>query len=76
MQAILDSTFKFASNTLHLLLVPLHKPAKQDMHIEHEVKVCSKITGLPVRALSLNCKQRTLRTACRILQDPSGPLPR
>ena len=37
-------------------------------------KVCSKIIGHPVRALSAFCDQQTIRTAHRIIQDPSHTL--
>ena len=37
-------------------------------------KVCSKITGHPIRALSAFCDQQTIRNAHRILYDPSHTL--
>ena len=37
-------------------------------------KVCSKIIGHPVRALSAFCDQQTIRSAYRILHDPSHTL--
>ncbi|XP_042272891.1 uncharacterized protein LOC121900544 [Thunnus maccoyii] len=39
--------------------------------LQSTVKVCSKIIGLPVRALSTPCEQQMLRSAGRILQDPA-----
>lgn len=39
--------------------------------LQSTVKVCSNIIGLLVRSLSTMCEQQTLRTASRILQDPS-----
>ena len=36
--------------------------------------VCFKIIGQPVRALSIACEQQTMRTVCKILQDPSHAL--
>ena len=49
-----------------------HSTILQDQtHLLSITKVCSKITGHPVRALSAFCDQQTIRTAHRILHDPS-----
>lgn len=42
--------------------------------LKSNVKICSKMTRLPVRALSTLCEQQMLRSAGRTLQDPSHVL--
>ena len=55
-------------NILLHLLVLLHQPPEQKLPAEHSQ---SLLPEPPVRALSTLCEQQMLRSAGRILQDPS-----
>ena len=59
------------SERVSSLSLSLHKNRTR---LQSTVKVCSKIIGLLVRALSTVCEQQTLRTARRIRQEPSHAL--